>query len=100
MLPYYVKRFRVARGSRSFTAKWTRRSASVQKKFSGYQIRYSLKSNMSGAKYVKASKKSSYKKVSKLKKKRRYYVQVRTYTIKNKVTYYSKWSTKKSVVTR
>ncbi len=95
-----MKGFKVARGLRSFTAKWTKRSVAVQKKFSGYQIRYSLKSTMAGAKYARASKSSKYKKISKLKKKTKYYVQVRTYTVKSGKTYYSKWSTKKAVTTK
>jgi len=96
----YVKSYKLSAGSRSFTAKWKKQSASVQKKFNGYQLRYSLKSNMSGAKYVKVSKKAGYKKISKLKKKKRYYVQVRTYTVKSGKTFYSKWSARKSIKTK
>ena len=55
---------------------------------------------MSGAKTTTAKKSSTYKKISKLKKKTKYYVQVRTYTKKNGTTFYSKWSTKKSVTTK
>lgn len=55
---------------------------------------------MAGAKYATASKKSSSKKITKLKKKTKYYVQVRTYTISKKVKYNSKWSTKKAVRTK
>ena len=94
---YYVKSLKVAKASKAFTVKWAKQSTANQKKFNGYQIRYSLKSNMSGAKYVKAAKSSKSKKISKLKKKTKYYVQVRTYTVKNGKTFYSKWSAKKSV---
>ena len=97
---YYVKSFKVSKCKRSFTAKWKKQTKANQKKFNGYQIRYSLKSNMSGAKYAKAAKSSKSKKIKKLKKKTRYYVQVRTYTVKNGKTFYSKWSAKKSVKTK
>lgn len=97
---YYVKSFKVAKAKKAFTAKWAKQSASNQKKFNGYQIRYSTRSNMSGAKTVTATKSSRSKKISKLKAKTKYYVQVRTYTKKNGNTFYSKWSTKKTVKTK
>ena len=95
-----MKSFKVEKAKKAFTAKWSKQSAAEQKKFNGYQIRYSRKSNMSGAKYVKANKSSSSKKISKLKGKTKYYVQVRTYTVKNGKTFYSKWSSKKAVKTK
>ncbi len=97
---YILKGFKVSKGKKSFTAKWTKASKANQKKMDGYQIRYSRKSSMSGAKYVKASKTSKSKKVSKLSKKKTYYVQVRTYKKSGGVTYYSKWSSKKKVKTK
>ena len=97
---YYVKSFKVSKGKKSFTAKWKKQSSKNQKKFNGYQIRYSTKSNMSGYKTATAKKSSKSKTIKKLKKKTTYYVQVRTYTKKNGVTYYSKWSSKKSVKTK
>lgn len=64
----------------------------------GYQIRYSLKSNMSGAKVIKmAGSKSAAKNITGLTKGRRYYVSVRSYKTVGKITYYSVWSTPKSV---
>ena len=97
---YYVKGFKLAPAKAAFTAKWTKQSTKNQKKFNGYQIRYSTKSNMAGAKYATAGKASKSKKITKLKKKTKYYVQVRTYTISKKVKYYSKWSAKKAVKTK
>ena len=97
---YYVKSFRVSRGSKSFTARWTKQSSANQKKFTGYQIQYSRYSNMSSPKYATASKSSRYKKISKLSKKKKYYVRVRTYRTVSGKTYYSKWSSKKAVTTR
>lgn len=96
----YVKDFRAVKGKKSFTAKWAKRSTAVQKKFNGYQIRYSLKKSMSGATTKAVKKSSSGKTISKLKGGKTYYVQVRTYTKKNGTTFYSKWSAKKAVKTR
>lgn len=97
---YVVKGYKVGKGKKAFTAKWTKASAANQKKMDGYQIRYSLKSSMAGAKMKTAAKTSKSKKISKLKSKKKYYVQVRTYKKSNGVTYYSKWSGKKTVKTR
>ncbi len=97
---YVVKKFKVKKGKKSFTATWKKASKANQKLMTGYQIRYSKKSNMSGAKYAAASKSSKSKKIKKLSKKKKYYVQVRTYMKKGGVTYYSKWSGKKTVKTK
>ena len=97
---YYVKSLKVVRGKKSFTVKWKKQSAANQKKFNGYQIRYSTKKSMKGAKTVKASKSSASKIIKKLKKNKKYYVQVRTFTKKAGITYYSKWSALKSIKTK
>lgn len=97
---YYVKSFKVSKGSKAFTAKWKKQSKANQKKFAGYQIRYSTASNMSGAKYASAGKSSKSKKIKGLKKKTTYYVQVRTYTKSGGTTFYSGWSGVKSVKTK
>ena len=97
---YYVKSFKVSKGKKSFTAKWKKQSKANQKKFNGYQIRYSTSAKMSGAKYVTAAKSSKSKKIKGLAKKKKYYVQVRTYTKSKGVTYYSKWSPTKAVTTK
>ena len=96
----YVKSFKVKKGKKSFTAKWKKQSKKNQKKFNGYQVRYSTSSDMSGAKYATASKKSKSKKIKGLGKKTTYYVQVRTYTKSSGKTLYSKWSGTKSVKTK
>ena len=96
----YVSSFKVVRGTKAFTAKWKKQSAANQKKFNGYQIRYSTSSNMSNAKYVTASRASASRKITGLKKNKKYYVQVRTYTKTSKGTFYSKWSDKKAVKTK
>ena len=97
---YVVKKFKVKKGKKCFTATWAKASKANQKLMTGYQIRYSQKSNMSGAKYATASKTSKSKKIKKLSKKKKYYVQVRTYMKKSGKTYYSKWSSKKTVKTK
>lgn len=68
----------------------------------GCQIRYSKKSDMSGAKSVKIKKGAinPAKTVSNLEAKKKYYVQIRTYKILNGKSYYSEWSAKKSVKTK
>ena len=65
----------------------------------GYEVRYSLKSNMSKAKTVSTS--ATSKTVNKLKAKKKYFVQVRAYKLNssNKKVY-SKWSSKVSVKTK
>lgn len=83
--------------SKGFTAKWKAQKTQT----TGYQIRYSLKSSMAKSKTVTITKnKTLTKKVTKLKAKKKYYVQVRTYKTVKGVKYYSKWSTKKTVKTK
>lgn len=82
---------------RAFKAYWRKGKSPI----SGYQLRYSTKKNMKSAKTKRISGvKYSSKKVTKLSKKKRYYVQVRTYQKKNGKTYYSKWSNTKAIKTR
>lgn len=66
-------------------------------KADGYQIRYSLKSNMMGSSKTKTTTKTKYTLTS-LKKKKKYYIQVRAfgYDSSDKKVY-GKWSAKKSV---
>lgn len=78
------------------TVKWDKQTTQT----TGYQIRYSTKSNMNGAKTTKAKKSSTSKTIKKLKKNKKYYVQIRTYTKTADGTFYSKWSKKKSVKTK
>ncbi|MBQ0018782.1 MAG: hypothetical protein KBS63_06250 [Clostridiales bacterium] len=80
---------------RGFKVKWAKKS------YTGYQIRYSLKSSMSSAKTVTVTTPSTtYKSIKKLKARKRYYVQVRTYKTVSGNKYYSLWSSKKSVKTK
>lgn len=83
--------------SKGFYVKWNKRTTQT----SGYQIRYSNNSDMSNAKAVVISKNSTVARtVSKLKGKKKYYIQVRTFKTVNGVKYYSAWSSKKTVTTK
>ena len=73
-------------------------SYAANSKASGYQIRYSLKSSMAGAKVIKmAGSRSVAKNITGLTKGSKYYVSVRSYKTVGKTAYYSAWSTPKSV---
>ena len=89
---------KLKKAKRGFTVKWKKQSKTWT---TGYQVRYSLKKSMKGAKKltVKGAKKASAK-VSKLKGNKKYYVQVRTYKKVGKKTYYSPWSKAKTVKTK
>ena len=63
-------------------------------KVTGYQIKYSTKKNMKSAK-IKTTKKLTN--TIKIKKNKKYYVQVRSYKIVNGKKYYSSWSKVKAV---
>lgn len=81
-----------ANSTAAFTVKWKKVSGAK-----GYQIRYSTKPSMSGAKKILTTAKS--KKITKLKAGTKYYVQVRAYKKKGSGKVYGKWSKKKSVIT-
>ena len=81
-----------ANGTKAFTVKWKKAHGAK-----GYQIRYSTKPSMSGAKKTYTAAKS--KKITKLKAGTRYYVQVRAYKKSGSGKIYGKWSRKKSVIT-
>ncbi len=64
---------------------------------SGYQIRYSKSKKMKRAKIIKLTRAAAKSKtIKKLVKKKRYYVQIRSYKTLNGKTYYSAWSSTKS----
>ncbi len=89
---------KLMRGKRQFTVKWKKQKSRY---VTGYQIRYSLKQDMKGSKKKTVKKyKRTRLTVKKLKAKRVYYVQIRTYKKVNGKRYYSKWSEPKKVKTR
>ena len=85
-------------GKGSLKVRWRKLSA---KQSSGYEVRCATTKSMKKAvkKTVKGAKKSSLK-VSKLKKGKKYYVQVRAYKKVGGKTYYSSWSKAKTVKTK
>lgn len=95
--PPKTKLSKLNAGKRSVTVKWKKQTQQV----SGYQIRYSKKSSMKGAKtvWVKSSKKVS-RKITRLNSRKRYYFQIRTYKSVNGTKYYSGWSSKKKVTVK
>ncbi|MDO4854844.1 MAG: hypothetical protein Q4A43_05515 [Coriobacteriia bacterium] len=95
--PKGVTKFKVPKAKKSFKAKWAKNKTER----SGVQIKYSTKKSMANAKTVKAKGAAAKAKtVKKLKKKTKYYVQVRAYKVVNGKTYYSGWSVKKAVKTK
>ena len=93
---------KVSGAKKAFTVKWKKQSSKMATStITGYQIRYSTSSKMTSAKTktVKGYKYTS-KKITKLSAKKKYYVQVRTYKTVSGKTYYSSWSSVKSVKTK
>lgn len=87
-------KFTSLKGSKkAFVGKWKK-----AKSVSGYQIRYSTASSMKKAKTK--STKATKLKVSGLKSKKKYYVQLRSYRKLSNKTYYSAWTKAKTVKTR
>ncbi len=90
------------RAKKAFTVKWKKVATPLGALYvDGYQIRYSTKKSMSGAKKVtvKGYNRTS-RAIKKLLSNKYYYVQVRTYAKLGGKTYYSSWSTRKRVKTR
>ncbi|MCD7887564.1 MAG: fibronectin type III domain-containing protein, partial [Clostridiales bacterium] len=79
--------------TKKMTVKWSKNS-----KATGYQIQYSTSSSFSNYKTVTVtSYKTVSKTISKLTKKKKYYVRVRAYKTVSGTKYYSAWSGNKSV---
>ena len=81
-------------GKKTFTVSWTKKA------YSGYQIRYSLKSSMKSATYKNVSASKTSLKVKKLKTRKKYYVQIRTYKTVDGKKCYSTWLSAKKVKTK
>ena len=97
ILPQKTGITKLYRGSRKFTARWSKRTAQV----TGYQLSYATRSNFSNGKTVTLTRNYTTKRtVKKLKRRTRYYVRVRTYKTVKGIRYYSSWSSVKSVKTR
>ncbi|MCD7722827.1 MAG: fibronectin type III domain-containing protein, partial [Clostridiales bacterium] len=84
--------------SQGFKVTWT---ALKSTQISGYQIQYSTSKDFSSKTTVTVSGNSkSSKKITGLKSKTKYYVRIRTYKKNAGVTYYSSWSSIKSITTK
>ena len=82
-------------GTKSFTVKWKKKSVN------GYQIQYSTSSSFkSSKKYTVKNGSATKKRISNLKAKKRYYVRVRTYKLKDGNKVFSSWSNKRYVTTK
>lgn len=92
--PKGTKISKLAKGKKKVKVKWKKQASQT----SGYQIRYSLKKSMKSAKSLSVKKvKTTSKVVKKLKSKKKYYFQIRTFKKVGGKTYVSAWSAKKSV---
>lgn len=92
---------KVSAGSRAFTIKWKKKRTQT----TGYQIQYSTNRKYKGSKTKTISSyKTTSKKMENLKRKKKYYVRIRTYkkvkTSGRYVKFYSGWSKTRSVKTR
>ena len=92
------------KAKRAFTVKWKKPSKANLKQTTGYQVRWSTSKKFTKkttktmtVKATSAAGKKCTLKVSKLKAKKTYYVQVRTYKKVGGKTYYSSWSKAKAV---
>ena len=97
---------KLTKAKRAFAVKWKKPSKAALKQTTGYQVRWSTSKKFAKKatklKTVKATTSAGKKcslKVSKLKAKKKYYVQVRAYKKVGKATYYSSWSKAKAVKT-
>lgn len=68
-----------------------------QNQINGYQIRYSLKKGMKKASVKNVSPKKVSFVIKKLKAKKTYYIQIRSYKKVNKKAIYGLWSTKSKI---
>lgn len=88
----------LSKAKKAMTVKWNKKSSYFVK---GYQIQYSTSSKFKKAKKVTVKGAgSSSKKITKLKKKKKYYVRIRTYSTVSGKTKYSSWSKSKTVKTK
>lgn len=97
IVPAGTKIKSVKGAKKAIAVKWSKQKVMT----SGYQLRYSLKSTMKSSKTITVKgNKTVSKKLTKLKAKKKYYVQVRTYKTVGKKKYYSSWSAKKTIKTK
>ena len=85
-----------------FTAKWKKLSAKKRKKIKGYEIQYSTRSDFADSSCVlkTAAKSKTGKKITKLARKKNYYIRIRSYKWIGGVKHVSRWSSVKRVRTK
>ena len=92
-----------AAGSKSgLTVKWKKLSAKKRKKIKGYEIQYSTRSDFADSSCLlkTATKSKTGKKITKLARKKNYYIRIRSYKWIGGVKHVSKWSSAKRVRTK
>lgn len=88
---------KLTKKKKSFKVKWKKQAAQT----TGYQVQYSVNKNFKSAKTKTIKKtKTTSATISKLKKKKVYYVRIRTYRKVGKKNYFSSWSKVKKVKTK
>lgn len=88
---------KLTKKSKGFTVKWKKQATQT----TGYQIQYSTSKTFKSSKTKTITKtKTISKTISKLKKKKTYYVRIRTYRKVGSKKYYSSWSKVKKVKTK
>lgn len=96
VIPKSVSGVKVSGQKKAIKLSWKKNSA-----VTGYQIQYSTNKKFTKAKTVSVKKASTTsKKISKLNAKKTYYVRMRTYKKVSGKTYYSNWTTIKTVKTK
>ena len=94
---------KLKKAKKAITVKWKKQAAKMSKtRISGYQIQLATNSKFTKGKKLVTVKgyATTSKKVKKLKKKKKYFVRIRTYKKVGKFTYYSGWSKAKSIKTK
>ncbi len=103
IIPKGTKLSKVKKAKKAATVKWKKQAGKMSSsRITGYQIQMATDSAFTNNKKtvnVKGYKKTS-KKVSKLKGGKKYWVRIRTYKKVGSTTYYSSWSTVKTVKTK
>ena len=95
--PKGVKLSKLKGEKKGLTVKWKKGASNID----GYEIQYSLKEDFSSKKTVKVNgRNETEEEIKKLKKKKTYYVRIRTWTKVSGKKYYSEWSKVKSVKTK
>ena len=103
IIPKGTKISRLAKGKGSIRIKWKKQAEKMpSSRISGYQIQYATNSKFTKDKKTVRVKKytTTAKEIKKLKRKKKYYVRIRTFKQVGKVTYYSAWSKARPIETK